>query len=149
MKYVECLNNRYGIDIPLTYCIWLSELGVEMLSRVFPDREPMIVFYDGDHVPFLSEVVKEVETDYHGNLVCYVPFGIRFKSSIGWVLHAHLIEGYLYRVHWISHTENVTLDRNLWKGVYEFFEILKPDIAKGVFAMVKRYESDPLPSEPI
>ena len=51
MSYVECLNNRYGMDIPLTYCIWLSELGAEMLSRVLPDREPMIAFYDGDYVP--------------------------------------------------------------------------------------------------
>ena len=24
------------MDIPLTCCIWLSELGVEMLSRVLP-----------------------------------------------------------------------------------------------------------------
>ena len=71
------------MDIPLTCCIWLSELGVEMLSRVLPDREPMIVFYDCDHVPFLSEVVEQVETDYHGNLVCYVTFGIRLKSSMG------------------------------------------------------------------
>ena len=67
------------MDIPLTYCIWLSELGVEMLSRVLPDREPMIAFYDGDHVRHLSDVVKEVETDYHGNLVCQVPFGICFN----------------------------------------------------------------------
>ena len=44
MSYVECLNNRYRMDIPLTYCIWLSELGVEMLSRVLPDREPMLTF---------------------------------------------------------------------------------------------------------
>ena len=36
MSYVECLNNRYGMDIPLTYCIWLSELGVEML-RTYVD----------------------------------------------------------------------------------------------------------------
>ena len=137
MSYVECLNNRYGMDIPLTYCIWLSELGVEMLSRVLPDRESMIVFYDGDYVPHLSDVVKEVETDYHGNLVCHVPFGICFKSSIHWVLYAQLIEGYLYQVQWISNNENVTLDRNLWKGVYEFFKVLKSDIAKGVFAIVK------------
>ena len=58
MSYVECLNNRYGMDIPLTRCTWLSKLSVEMLSRVLPDREPMIVFYDRDHVPFLSEVVE-------------------------------------------------------------------------------------------
>ena len=97
------------MDIPLTFCTWLSEFGVEMLSRLLPDREPMIVFYDRDHVPFFSEVVEQVETDYHGNLVCYVPFGIRFKSSMGWVLYADLIEGYLYKVHWISHNEHVLI----------------------------------------
>ena len=145
MSYVECLDNRYGMDIPLTCCIWLSQLGVEMLSRVLPDREPMIVFYDCDHVPFLSEVVEQVETDYHGNLVCYVTFGIRFKSSMGWVLYADLIEGYLYKVHRTSHNEHVTLDRDLWKGVYEFFEILRSDIANSISILVKRYDSDPEP----
>ena len=45
------------MDIPLTCCIWLSELGVEMLSKVLPDREPMLTFScDGDG-PFLSDVV--------------------------------------------------------------------------------------------
>ena len=143
MSYVECLKNRYGMDIPLTCCIWLSELGVEMLSRVLPDREPMIVFYDYDHVPFLSEVVREVGIDFHSNFTCEVPFGIRFKSSIGKVLHASLIKGYLYKIHWIGRNENVVLDKDLWKGVYEFFEILRSDIANSISILVKRYDSDP------
>ena len=137
MSYVECLNYRYGMDIPLTCCIWLSELGVEMLSRVLPDREPMLTFYGHNDVPSLSEVVEQVETDYHGNLVCYVTFGIRFKSSMGWVLYASLIEGYLYKIHWIGRNENVVLDKDLWKGVYEFFEILRSDIANSISILVK------------
>ena len=105
----------------------------------------MLTFSGHNDVLFLSDVVREVETDYHGNLVCYVTFGIRFKSSMGWVLYADLIEGYLYKVHWISHNEHVTLDRNLWKGVYEFFEILRSDIANSISILVKRYNSDPEP----
>ena len=145
MKYVECLNNRYGMDILLTCCIWLSELGVEMLGRVLPDREPMLTFSSHNDVPSLSDVVREVRIDYHGNVICYVPFGIRFKSSIGKVLHASLIEGYLYKIHWIGRNENVVLDKDLWKGVYEFFEILRSDIANSISILVKRYDSDPKP----
>ena len=145
MSYVECLNNRYGMDIPLTCCIWLSELGVEMLSKVLPDREPMLTFScDGDG-PFWSDVVLEVGIDFHGNLTCDVPFGIRFKYSIGKVLHASLIEGYLYKIHWIGRNENVVLDKDLWKGVYEFFEILRSDIANSISILVRRYDSDPEP----
>ena len=145
MSYVECLNDRYGMDILLTYCIWLSELGVEMLSKVLPDREPMLTFScDGDG-PFLSDVVRKVGIDYHGNVICDVPFGIRFKSSIGKVLHASLIEGYLYKIHWIGRNENVVLDKDLWKDVYEFFEILRSDIANGISILVKWYDSDPEP----
>ena len=117
MSYVECLNNRYGMDIPLTCCIWLSELGVEMLSRVLPDREPMLTFSCHNDGPSLSDVVRKVGIDFHGDLTCDVPFGIRFKSSIGKVLHASLIEGYLYKIHWIGRNENVVLDKDLWKGV--------------------------------
>ena len=145
MSYVECLNNRYGMDIPLTCCIWLSELGVEMLSKVLPDREPMLTFSCDSDGPFLSDVVREVGIDFHGNLTCDVPFGIRFKSSIGKVLHASLIEGYLYKIHWIGRNENVVLDKDLWKGVYEFFEILRSDIANSISILVKRYDSDPEP----
>ena len=137
MSYVECLNNRYGMDIPLTYCIWLSELGVEMLSRVLPDREPILTFYGHNDVPSLSDVVRGVGIDFHGNLTCDVPFGIRFKSSIGKVLHASLIEGYLYKIHWIGRNENVVLDKDLWKGVYKFFEILRSDIANSISILVK------------
>ena len=90
------------MDIPLTCCIWLSELGVEMLSRVLPDREPMLTFYGHNDVPSLSDVVRKVGINYHGNVICDVPFGICFKSSIGKVLHASLIEGYLYKIHWIG-----------------------------------------------
>ena len=143
MSYVECLNNRYGIDIPLTHCIWLSELGVKMLSKVLPDREPMLTFFDYSNPSSLSYFVGQVGMDYHGNVICDVSFGIRFMSSIGKVLHAELIEGYVYRIAWISHNENVTLDRDLWKGVYEFFETLRSDIADSLLTMVKRYESDP------
>ena len=133
------------MDIPLTCCIWLSELGFEMLSKVLPDREPMLTFScDGDG-PFLSDVVREVGIDFHGNLTCDVPFGIRFKSSIGKVLHASLIEGYLYKIHWIGRNENVVLDKDLWKGIYEFFEILRLDIANSISILVKRYDSDPEP----
>ena len=146
MSYVECLNNRYGMDIPLTCCICLSELGVEMLSRVLPDREPMLTFSGHNDVLFLSDVVREVGIDYHGNVICDVPFGIRFKSSIGKVLHASLIEGYLYKIHWIGRNENVVLDKDLWKGVYEFFEILRSDIANSISILVKRYDSN---SEPV
>ena len=142
MSYVECLNNRYGMDIPLTCCIWLSELGVEMLSRVLPDREPMLTFYGRS---LLDDVVQEAGIDFHGNLTCDVPFGIHFKSSIGKVLHASLIEGYLYNIHWIGRNENVVLDKDLWKGVYEFFEILRLDIANSISILVKRYDSDPEP----
>ena len=133
------------MDIPLTCCIWLSELGVEMLSRVLPDREPMLTFYGHNDVPSLSDVVQKVGIDFHGNLTCDVPFGIRFKSSIGKVLHASLIEGYLYKIHWIGRNENVVLDKDLWKGVYEFFEILRSDIANSISILVKRYDSDPEP----
>ena len=143
MSYVECLNNRYGMDIPLTCCVWLSELGVEMLSRVLPDREPMLTFYGHNDVPSLLDVVQKVGIDYHGNVICDVPFGIRFKSSIGKVLQASLIEGYLYRIHWIGRNENVGLDKDLWKGVYEFFEILRSVIANSISILVKRYGSDP------
>ena len=145
MSYVECLNNRYGMDIPLTYCIWLSELGVEMLSRVLPDREPMLTFSCHNDGPSLSDVVRKVGIDFHGNLTCDVPFGIRFKSSIGKVLHASLIQGYLYKIHWIGCNENVILDKDLWKGVYEFFEILRSDIANSISILVKQYDSDPEP----
>ena len=64
---------------------------------------------------------------------------------MGWVLYADLIEGYLYKVHWISHNEHVTLDRNLWKGAYKFFEILRSDIVNSISILVKRYDSDPEP----
>ena len=143
MSYVECLNNRYGMDIPLTHCIWLSELGVEMLSKVLPDREPMLTFVKYSNPPSLSYFVGRVGMDLHGNVTCDVCFGIRFKSSIEKVLHAELIEGYVYRIAWISRNENVTLDRDLWKGVYEFFETLRSDIADSLLTTVKRYESDP------
>ena len=145
MSYVECLNDRCGMDIPLMYCIWLSELGVEMLSRVLADREPMLTFSGHNDVLFLSDVVREVGIDFHSNLTCDVPFGIHFKSSIGKVLHASLIEGYLYKIHWIGRNENVVLDKDLWKGVYEFFEILRSDIANSISILVKRYDSDPKP----
>ena len=145
MSYVECLNNRYGMDIPLTCCIWLSELGVEMLSRVLPDREPMLTFSGHNDVPSLSDVVREVGIDYHGNVICDIPFGISFKSSIGKVLHTSLIEGYLFKIHWIGRNENVVLDKDLWKGVYEFFEILRSDIANSISILVKRYDYDPEP----
>ena len=145
MSYVECLNNRYGMDIPLTCCIWLSELDVAMLSKVLPNREPMLTFScDGDG-PFLSDVVREVGIDFHGNLTCDIPFGIRFKSSIGKVLHASLIEGYLYKIHWIGRNENVVLNKDLWKVIYKFFEILRSDIANSISILVKRYDSDPEP----
>ena len=145
MSYVECLNDRCRMDIPLMYCIWLSELGVEMLSRVLPAREPMLTFSGHNDVLFLSDVVREVGIDFHGNLTCDVPFGICFKSSIGKVLHASLIEGYLYKIHWIGRNENVVLDKDLWKGVYEFFEILRSDIANSISILVKRYDSNPEP----
>ena len=109
MSYIEYLNNRYGMDIPLTCCIWLSELGVEMLSRVLPDREPMLTFYGRS---LSDDVVREVGIDFYGNLACDVPFGICFKSSIGEALHASLIEGYLYKIHWIGRNENVVLDKD-------------------------------------
>ena len=79
MSYIECLNNRCGMDIPLTYCIWLSELGVKMLSRALPDREPMLTFSGHNDALFLSDVVREVGIDFHGNLTCDVPFGIRLS----------------------------------------------------------------------
>ena len=133
------------MDIPLTCCIWLSELGVEMLSRVLPDREPMLTFYGHNDVPSLSDVVRKVGVNYHGNVICDVPFGIRFKSSIGKVLHASLIKGYLYKSHWIGRNENVVLDKDLWKGVNEFFEILRSDIANSISILVKRYDFNPEP----
>ena len=54
-----------------------------------------------------------------------------------------LKEGYLYKIHWIGRNENVVLDKDLWKDVYEFFEILRSDIANSISVLVKRYDSDP------
>ena len=105
----------------------------------------MLTFSGHNDVLFLSDVVREVGIGFHDDLTCDVPFGIRFKSSIGKVLHACLIEGYLYQIHWIGRNENVVLDKDLWKGVYEFFEILISDIANSISILVKRYDSDPEP----
>ena len=96
---------------------------------------------DGDG-PFLSDVVRKFGIDFHGNFTCDIHFGIRFKSSIGKALHASLMEGYLYKIGWIGRNENVVLDEDLWKGVYEFFEILRSDIANSISILVKRYDSD-------
>ena len=49
MSYVECLNNRAEIDIPLMSCIWLSNEGVRALDRVFPyGIEGSWLFYGED-----------------------------------------------------------------------------------------------------
>ena len=59
MSYVNFINNRPKMDMPLSMCIWFSDRGIERIYSLFPHEDPILVIrnYLSDGI-LLSDVIR-------------------------------------------------------------------------------------------